>query len=158
MAAVICAAFVIYDGDQKRVLAARDGDGAQNMHWGVTDDGRFMFGSEVFDLKDCNPTATPFPAGLWPLLSTFMPLHALLHTPCEVKILEPTARAHAAVPMSDCVIPRHPCNASVLDMQGSGEYCFRSVPCARAGSLYVSEGELLACSPGDKVRCFPPPP
>ncbi|KAK9918333.1 hypothetical protein WJX75_003254 [Coccomyxa subellipsoidea] len=56
-------AFVIYDGDQKRVLAARDRVGSQEMHWGVTDDGRFMFGSEDIDLKDCNPTATPFPSG-----------------------------------------------------------------------------------------------
>ncbi|BDA46854.1 g11016 [Coccomyxa elongata] len=56
-------AFVIYDGDQKRVLAARDRQGAQDMHWGVTDDGRFMFGSEDIDLRECNPTATPFPAG-----------------------------------------------------------------------------------------------
>jgi asparagine synthetase B (glutamine-hydrolysing) len=59
---------VIHDGDQKRVLAARDSEGAQTMHWGVTDDGRFMFGSETAELKDCNPTATPFPAGgpQWP--------------------------------------------------------------------------------------------
>ncbi len=58
------AAFVIYDGDQKRVLVARDRQGAQDMHWGVTDDGRFMFGSEDIDLRECNPTATPFPAGV----------------------------------------------------------------------------------------------
>lgn len=57
------AAFVIYDGDQKRVLAARDRQGSQDMHWGVTDDGRFMFGSQDIDLTECNPTATPFPAG-----------------------------------------------------------------------------------------------
>ena len=54
---------MIYDGDQKRVLAARDAAGSQPLHWGVTDDGRFMFGSAADDLVDCNPTATPFPAG-----------------------------------------------------------------------------------------------
>ena len=57
------AAFVIYDGDSNRVLAARDAMGSQAMHWGVTDDGRFMFGSDVDDLAGCNPTATAFPAG-----------------------------------------------------------------------------------------------
>ncbi len=67
LCSMLGAAFVIYDGDQKRVLAARDSDGAQDMHWGVTDDGRFMFGSEVVGLKDCNPTATPFPAGIFHL-------------------------------------------------------------------------------------------
>ena len=57
------AAFVIYDGDSNRVLAARDAAGSQAMHWGVTHDGRFMFGSDVDDLAGCNPTATAFPAG-----------------------------------------------------------------------------------------------
>lgn len=61
---MLCAAaFVIYDSDQKRVLAARDRNGVQDMQWGVSDDGRFMFGSQDIDLKECNPTATPFPAG-----------------------------------------------------------------------------------------------
>ena len=58
------AAWVIYDGDQRRVLAARDADGSAAMHWGTTEDGRFMFGSDPIDLTDCNPTATPFPAGV----------------------------------------------------------------------------------------------
>lgn len=57
------AAWVIYDGDQKRVLAARDASGSADMHWGTTGDGRFMFGSDPIDLTECNPTATPFPAG-----------------------------------------------------------------------------------------------
>ena len=57
------AAWVIFDGDQKRVLAARDSEGSAAMHWGTTDDGRFMFGSDPIDLTECNPTATPFPAG-----------------------------------------------------------------------------------------------
>ena len=60
---------MIYDGDQKRVLAARDAAGSQPLHWGVTDDGRFMFGSCADDLIDCNPTATPFPAGGFYLIS-----------------------------------------------------------------------------------------
>jgi asparagine synthetase B (glutamine-hydrolysing) len=69
------AAFVIYDGEQKRVLAARDASGAQGMHWGVTDDGRFMFGSDVDDLAGCNPTATAFPAGVYaPLLTCSCPM------------------------------------------------------------------------------------
>ena len=57
-------AWVIYDGDQRRVLAARDAEGSAAMHWGTTEDGRFMFGSDPVDLTDCNPTATPFPAGV----------------------------------------------------------------------------------------------
>ena len=60
------AAWVIYDGDQKRVLAARDAAGGADMHWGTTDDGRFIFGSDPIDLAACNPTATPFPAGSQP--------------------------------------------------------------------------------------------
>lgn len=36
---------------------------------GTTDDGRFMFGSCVEDLLDCNPSATLFPAGARPCLS-----------------------------------------------------------------------------------------
>ena len=59
---------MIYDGDQKRVLAARDATGSADMHWGTTDDGRFMFGSDPIDLSGCNPTATPFPAGDLPVL------------------------------------------------------------------------------------------
>ena len=58
------AAWVIYDGDQRRVLAARDAEGSAAMHWGTTEDGQFMFGSDPIDLTDCNPTATPFPAGV----------------------------------------------------------------------------------------------
>ena len=61
---VVSAAWVIYDGDQRRVLAARDAEGSAAMHWGTTEDGRFMFGSDPIDLTDCNPTATPFPAGV----------------------------------------------------------------------------------------------
>lgn len=57
------AAWVIYDGDQKRVLAARDADSSAAMYWGTTDDGRFMLGSDPIDLTECNPSATPFPAG-----------------------------------------------------------------------------------------------
>lgn len=75
---------MIYDGDQKRVLAARDRVGSQEMHWGVTDDGRFMFGSEDIDLKDCNPTATPFPSGdcsFDPCLASHIPL---CHTGCPM--------------------------------------------------------------------------
>ena len=58
------AAWVIYDGEQRRVLAARDAEGSAAMHWGTTEDGRFMFGSDPIDLTDCDPTATPFPAGV----------------------------------------------------------------------------------------------
>ena len=53
------AAWVIYDCDQKRVLAAWDASGSVDMHWGTTDDGRFMFGSDPIDLTECNPTSTP---------------------------------------------------------------------------------------------------
>lgn len=67
------AAWVIYDGDQRRVLAARDAEGSAAMHWGTTEDGRFMFGSDPIDLTDCNPTATPFPAGV-PALCLVEPL------------------------------------------------------------------------------------
>lgn len=56
-------AWVIYDGDQKRVLAARDSEGCAALHWGTTDDGRFIFGSDPIDLTECNPSASPFPAG-----------------------------------------------------------------------------------------------
>lgn len=59
----IGAAWVIYDGDQKRVLAARDSEGCAALHWGTTDDGRFIFGSDPIDLTECNPSASPFPAG-----------------------------------------------------------------------------------------------
>ncbi len=56
-------AFIIYDAVLRRVLAARDRYGAQPLHWGASPDGRFMLGTDLVDLKDCNPTATPFPAG-----------------------------------------------------------------------------------------------
>eukprot|EP00884_Botryococcus_braunii_P014886 jgi/Botrbrau1/23399/Bobra.0051s0045.2 len=56
-------AFVIFDRTFNRVLAARDAFGGQPLFWGTTDDGRFMFGSRVDDLLECNPSATLFPAG-----------------------------------------------------------------------------------------------
>ncbi|KAK9828559.1 hypothetical protein WJX72_000752 [[Myrmecia] bisecta] len=56
-------AFIIYDQIQRRVLAARDRDGTQPLYWGGSQDGRFMFGTDLVDLMDCNPSATPFPAG-----------------------------------------------------------------------------------------------
>ena len=75
----IGAAWVIYDGDQKRVLAARDSEGSAAMHWGTTDDGRFIFGSDPIDFTECNPTATPFPAGahaaLHPVASLILAAH-----------------------------------------------------------------------------------
>lgn len=56
-------AFVIYDSLHHRVLAARDSEGVQPLYWGCTDEGQLLFGSYAADLKDCNPTATLFPAG-----------------------------------------------------------------------------------------------
>ncbi|GAX73815.1 hypothetical protein CEUSTIGMA_g1266.t1 [Chlamydomonas eustigma] len=56
-------AFVIYDSLSHRVLASRDADGVQPLHWGATSDGQLLFGSHLEDLKDCNPTATIFPPG-----------------------------------------------------------------------------------------------
>jgi hypothetical protein len=56
-------AFVIFDSIARRVLAARDRQGSQPLYWGSTEDGRFMFGSSYDDLSECNPSATPFPAG-----------------------------------------------------------------------------------------------
>lgn len=56
-------AFVIYDQLHKRVLAARDAEGLEPMYWGVTEDGKFMLGTDINDLTECNPSATHFPAG-----------------------------------------------------------------------------------------------
>ena len=58
-------AFVMYDKNQRRLLAARDAQGAQDLFWGAAPDGRLLFGSDPMDLVCCNPTATPFPAGVW---------------------------------------------------------------------------------------------
>ncbi|CAG9465504.1 unnamed protein product [Pedinophyceae sp. YPF-701] len=57
-------AFVIFDSMQRRVLAARDKDGAQSLDWGVTNDGLLCFGTDFSMLGECvRPTAVPFPAG-----------------------------------------------------------------------------------------------
>lgn len=56
-------AWIIYDAGHRRVLAARDGSSAQPLYWGVTPDQKFMLGSNVEDLAECDPTATSFPAG-----------------------------------------------------------------------------------------------
>ena len=60
---LLVAAFVIYDGRNRRVLAARDKNGSQQLFWGSTVDGVLMFGSEISELSDCDPSATAFPAG-----------------------------------------------------------------------------------------------
>lgn len=56
-------AFVLYDTGLQRVLAARDREAVQPLYWGITPDERFMISSHVEDLVDCDPSATPFPAG-----------------------------------------------------------------------------------------------
>ena len=60
---LLVAAFVIYDGRNRRVLAARDKNGSQQLFWGSTVDGCLMFGSEISELSECDPSATAFPAG-----------------------------------------------------------------------------------------------
>lgn len=66
-------AFVIYDSLSHRVLASRDAEGVQPLHWGATSDGQLLFGSHLEDLKDCDPTATMFPPG-----TLFSSVHATL--------------------------------------------------------------------------------
>lgn len=56
-------AFCIYDSVRHRVLAARDREGACPLFWGCTETGQLLFGSNLGDLTDTNPTATAFPAG-----------------------------------------------------------------------------------------------
>lgn len=56
-------AFVIYDAVRHRVLAARDRDGICPLHWGATESGQLLFGSNLADLAATNPTATAFPSG-----------------------------------------------------------------------------------------------
>lgn len=55
--------FIIYDSLSHRLLAARDVEGVQPLYWGSTPEGRLLFGSNVADLKDCDPTSVAFPAG-----------------------------------------------------------------------------------------------
>jgi len=62
-------AFVLYDLKRHRLVVARDGEGKQDLFWGVGADGAdgssLMFAtdqaSEVMD--DCSPSATQFPRG-----------------------------------------------------------------------------------------------
>jgi asparagine synthetase B (glutamine-hydrolysing) len=56
-------AFVIFDALHHRVFAARDAAGAQPLWWGATAEGSLMIGSCPEDLAECEPSATPFPAG-----------------------------------------------------------------------------------------------
>lgn len=55
-------AFVLYDEQLQRVMAARDRNGASPLYWGSSDN-RFMLGVSLDDLEPCSPSATPFPAG-----------------------------------------------------------------------------------------------
>eukprot|EP00798_Chlamydomonas_sp_ICE-L_P032217 gene32217-16775_t len=65
-------AFVIYDQEHHRVLAARDAEGSQPLFWGATENGQLLFGSVSGDLDGCNPTSTAFPSGC--LFSSVRPI------------------------------------------------------------------------------------
>ena len=59
-------AFVAFDPATRRVVAARGGDAAPDLWWGVRGGSLLVLATEEADVAGCEPTATAFPAGaLW---------------------------------------------------------------------------------------------
>ncbi|GMH32428.1 hypothetical protein BSKO_00262 [Bryopsis sp. KO-2023] len=55
--------FVLYDERRKRVMASRDALGAEDLYWGVTEEGQLLLGTSAVDLDGCEPSAVTFPSG-----------------------------------------------------------------------------------------------
>ena len=64
-------AFTLHDRRNRRVIAARDANGGEELWWGCEPESNLLVFSTCADhVEDCHPTAVPFPAGCLYLAET----------------------------------------------------------------------------------------
>lgn len=68
-------ACVIYDGEEKEIIAARDPIGIRPMFYGYTDDNNIMFASEVKAIQDLCVSVKAFPPGYYYYKGEFVQYH-----------------------------------------------------------------------------------